>query len=222
LRTNAQQKKNLAPALAIIHDFESKKNHGDGLRVLIHIFSNGGSWTACQLADAYLVSTTSSPSPQQRKHLPMTALILDSTPSLPNPQSSHTAICEALPRRPRALRTLGSLSVWGFIAFTNTFETISGRENLTLNIRRRLNDPSGAFMQGDLKRVYIYSQGDALIPANDVETHAKDAVGLMGEAGKARVQIEDFKTSSHVGHVRTDPVRYWGIVERLWRESVQD
>ncbi|BFZ57391.1 hypothetical protein PYCC9005_004443 [Savitreella phatthalungensis] len=63
-------------------------------------------------------------------------------------------------------------------------------------------------------RTYIYSDGDKLIRSVDVEEHASHA----RSAGHADVRLEKFpSTSQHVVHSRTDPQRYWSIIEKAWR-----
>ncbi len=221
-RTNAQQMKNLEPAIATIRRLRSDKPKGGRLRVLMHVFSNGGAWTVCQLADAYSSATSLSTPGVDVQHelLPISALVLDSTPSLPNPSASHTAICEALPKKPPLLRAIGEAAVWGYISLAQSVDFALGREHLTLNLRRRLNDPQGAFMQDHLRRVYIYSQGDALIPASDVEAHAQDARVVVGEDDGERVKMEDFGKTRHVSHMLGDPERYWRVVDDIWSRSV--
>ena len=221
-RTNAQQMKNFEPAIATIRHLRAKKPTGEKLRVLLHVFSSGGAWTVCQLADAYSSAVSLSlPSVDLKPELlPISALILDSTPSLPNPAASHTAICQNLPKEPPLLRAIGEAAVWGYISLARTFDFALGREHLTLNLRRRLNDPEGAFMQDRLRRVYIYSQGDALIPASDVEAHAEDARAVIGEDGAERVKMEDFGKTRHVSHIVGDPERYWRVVDDIWSWSI--
>ena len=96
-------------------------------------------------------------------------------------------------------------------------ETIGGGEDIAISLRRRLNDPEGAFTKGALKRLYIYSAADKLIPAEDVEAHGREAIGIIGQH---RVQMEDFVSSRHVGHVMLDEKRYWSLVEQLWRDTM--
>ncbi|KIV87861.1 hypothetical protein PV11_03379 [Exophiala sideris] len=209
-RTERQQVKNLEPAVSAMRQLVDQKRPNKP-RVLVHIFSNGGSYTACQLADAYLDAL-----PGKDELLPISALILDSTPSLPSAQRAHTAICESLPKSGPG-RFVGSAAVWGYIGLAKAIEAVIGKEDITTSLRRRLNDPNGAFTQGTLKRMYIYSQADELIPASDVEAHARAASSTIGWF---RVQLEDFVSSRHVGHVMSDGPRYWILVGNLWKESV--
>jgi hypothetical protein len=206
-RSKATLARNVQPAVSVIKEvIEAKQTEGP--RILLHIFSNGGSFSAINLTDSYRASTG--------EHLPISALILDSTPSLPNASRAHEAISESLPRS-GALRVLGQGALWAYIGVGMAVDTIFGIENLTLWLRRKLNDPEGAFMRGDLKRVYIYSKADRVVLWTDVEAHAKDAEDIIGSE---RVWLEDFVTSRHVGHVIADGPRYWSIVESIWKETV--
>jgi hypothetical protein len=208
-RPVSQQVKNIQPAVSVVRKFVAERGQ-DRIRVLLHIFSNGGSYSAIRLADTYQAS-----SPSGNELLPISALILDSTPSLPDFKTAHAAISESLPRS-GFLRFLGQGVIWAFLGTTYAMDHIFGTENVTLWVRRNLNEPQGAFMQGRVKRVYIYSNSDALIPAAEVETHAADAAEKIGED---RVQSENFGASKHVGHVILDAERYWRIVEGLWKET---
>ncbi|KAL2429650.1 hypothetical protein ABEF95_008692 [Exophiala dermatitidis] len=201
------QLRNLAPAVETVRSLVEKRKP-DRLRVLVHIFSNGGSYTACQFADAYRNTTG--------KLLPVSALVLDSTPSFPNIVRTHQAFSEYLPKPPPVYALL-SAALWAYIGLGNLVGKLAGSEDITMSLRRRLNDPNGAFTQGKVKRVYIYSQADKLIPAADVEAHAKEAMAVIGPD---RVKLEDFVTSRHVAHVVLDEKRYWTIVENLWQETV--
>lgn len=226
VRTKAEQLRNIEPAVATIRDLSVAKaavgfSTGSSLTVLMHVFSNGGAWTACSLADAYTKTTSC--------RLPITTLILDSTPSLPNLQAAHKAICEIIPKTASpAVRTLGSAFVWGYIRVARAVDSVLGIEDPTLRLRRRFNDPEGPFMAEGVKvRVYIYSQGDQLIPAADVESHMSEASLLLdGSETKTRqnrVRAEDFGPNSrHVGHMMSDTKRYWDVVETAWRDSVVD
>lgn len=205
-RSKATLARNLEPALSVINQM-AEIHRPDHPRILLHIFSNGGSFSAINLTDSYRAATGG--------HLPISALILDSTPSLPDARRAHEAISESFPKS-GVFRVMGQGALWAYIGVGKVVDTVLGIENLTLWLRRKLNDPQGAFMQGNLKRVYIYSQADKLVPAVDVEAHARDAKAIIGSD---RVQLEDFVTSRHVGHVLLDGPRYWNIVEDFWMES---
>ncbi|KIW64475.1 hypothetical protein PV04_09405 [Phialophora macrospora] len=253
-RAHATQMRNLEPAVRVIRTLCSSSSSQESKprpKVLMHVFSNGGAWTACQLADAYKYSVKQPKQQHQEEEeevqevqeehpiLPIDALILDSTPSLPDPRASHAAICEALPSATTypLTRKAGELAVWWYLAVASRVDALAGREHVTLNIRRRLNDPDGAFMQPGLRRVYIYGDGDALIPAADVESHAEEAKASRiiarekmedkdandsSNGNATGIWLENFGQTRHVGHMMADPDRYWGLVEKVWRGSYED
>ncbi|KEF53473.1 uncharacterized protein A1O9_10448 [Exophiala aquamarina CBS 119918] len=206
-RSKSTLAENVQPAVLVIKDIvEAKRTESP--RILVHLFSNGGAFSAINLTTSYHTS--------MGEHVPISALILDSTPSLPDPRRAHEAISESLPRS-GPFRLLGQAALWAYIGGGITIDSIFRTENVTLWLRRMLNDPQGAFMQGDLKRVYIYSKADRLVPWADVEAHARDAEAIIGPA---RVQLEDFITSRHVGHILVDGPRYWNIVVDFWKETM--
>ncbi|KIX08749.1 uncharacterized protein Z518_03406 [Rhinocladiella mackenziei CBS 650.93] len=208
-RTVRQQVQNMEPAVSVVQRHVKTKQSSQS-KVLLHIFSNGGSYTACLLADTYLSSSN--------QLLPIAALVFDSTPSLPSAARSHTAICEALPKSIPA-RAIGSAAVWAYLGIGYVLDKVGGKENIIMTLRRKLNHPQGAFMQRYLNRLYIYSQADPLIPAEDVEQHAREAAAVIGNG---RVEMADFVSSRHVGHVMLDERRYWNVIETLWNKSLEN
>ena len=65
-------------------------------------------------------------------------------------------------------------------------------------------------------RRYIYSAQDVMVSAHAVERHAAESRA----SGSTNVRLEKFEGSPHVAHFRTDPQRYWTIVQDTWQESV--
>ena len=63
-------------------------------------------------------------------------------------------------------------------------------------------------------RLYIYSSSDKITLHPAIEAHIAQAK----QAG-LNVMAEKFEGSSHVGHMRKDPERYWEAVKRLWRAA---
>ncbi|OAA57958.1 hypothetical protein SPI_06843 [Niveomyces insectorum RCEF 264] len=73
------------------------------------------------------------------------------------------------------------------------------------------NDPDGGNRR-EVRRAYLYSPGDALIPVADVEAHAAEA----RTHGFAVARMASFPNSSHVAHMRADGPRYWRTVREVW------
>lgn len=77
--------------------------------------------------------------------------------------------------------------------------------------RKLINDTSlvqAANPKGVPTRCYIYSDADELVDWHDVEKHASDS-----EVSGWAVHRELFQGTPHVGHMRAEPDRYWGIVK---------
>jgi hypothetical protein len=77
--------------------------------------------------------------------------------------------------------------------------------------REVLNDTSlvrAANPEGKLSRCYVYSDADDLVSWKDTESHASEA-----ERKGWVVRRELYRGSAHVGHMRAEPERYWGIVK---------
>ncbi len=64
----------------------------------------------------------------------------------------------------------------------------------------------------EVRRAYLYSRGDKIIPAEDVEEHAAEAT----RNGFTVASMAEFPGSAHVAHLRTDPARYWLTVRDAW------
>lgn len=217
-RPNSWQMDDLKAAISVIQKLESGQDAA--LRVLMHVFSNGGSFTACQLADAYSIYALSS---QRSGHLPISGLVIDSAPSIPTMSTGYAAMSQGLPSSlPGPVRAAAGLALYtSFLAFSSVSK-LMGSEGVITGMRRRLNDLEGAFMQGRSKRIYIYSQTDKMVPYQHVEKHAYEAKeffnSLADGLGDELIRLERFEGSKHVAHVVVDPQRYWNIIKALWLE----
>ena len=173
-------------------------------KVLLHVFSNGGSNTAVQLASAWR-QTHSSP-------LPVRAIVLDSAPGSSSLHLAAKAITSSFPSQQRWWVTIFVyLFVLPLVALPAFFP--SGQGYLIDFLRARLNDP--AFFPKRAGRVYMASSGDGLVLMGDVEAHCKAA----REAGYDGAEVVRFRGSGHVAHVREDGGRYWGGVWGVWERG---
>jgi hypothetical protein len=60
------------------------------------------------------------------------------------------------------------------------------------------------------RRLYLYSEADSLIGANEVREHAAEC------ASKGRdVETVNFQVSGHVRHAIVNPERYWDAVTKM-------
>lgn len=174
-------------------------------RVLVHIFSNGGSYRFCNLAARYLL-TTDTP-------IPIRALIIDSAPSPCSPRSEADAVTRGLgltgPIRllsfAMSLVALSLQWIWTFITWQN--EPFSWA-------RKVLNDP--AVVNHDSARVYIYSREDQIVDWRGVEAHAEEA-----QRQGFKVESERFEGSQHVNHAKAEPERYWSVIKTTWNSAVE-
>jgi hypothetical protein len=200
---NSQRKQHrLAPAVSRISSLEYLRDGGNTAGILLHVFSEGGSNKACELAEAYFITT--------RTRLPVAALCFDSTPGHPRYLRLCNALNKSLPPIP-VLRHTGLLfgsAVLGVLWISYKF--VKGAENNVITrTRRRLLDPE----QWDLEapRCYLYSRDDTLIAWQDVREHAE-------ESTQQGVPVREvvFQESGHVGHARAEPNRYWSAVTATW------
>jgi hypothetical protein len=194
------QRKRMLPVVRIIESLPPHKNDPIMKKILLHIFSNGGSNSAVQLASAWR-QTHSTP-------LPISAMVLDSAPGSSSLGLAAKAITSSFPSQHRWWVTIAVyLFVLPLVALP---AFVPGGGGFLIDVlRERLNDP--VFFPRGAARVYLCSEGDGLVLMRDVEAHAEGAEEAGFEA-----QVVRFGESGHVGHVREDGGRYWGSVWGLW------
>ncbi|KGO46792.1 Protein of unknown function DUF829, TMEM53 [Penicillium expansum] len=196
-RLGAQARKaRVAPAVEAMRGLVTPENP-----VFVHFFSNGGMSSTTHLLQAWK-DATGTP-------LPMSAMILDSAPGSPSLRADFKAFSFALPRM-WILWLLGKFLLFALLVLFKLIHSSSVFPDPTSLARKLINDNSlvqAANLDGTLSRCYIYSDTDDLVNWRDVESHAVDA-----EAEGWVVRREVFKNSPHVGHMRAEPDRYWGIV----------
>jgi hypothetical protein len=178
---------------------------GTAQQILMHVFSEGGSNKACELAEAYL---------GEHSRLPVSALILDSTPGKPR----FRCLCNAASRSlsPIPCFKIASLPlcyvmvgiIWLVYCGIKGFE-----KNIISMTRERLLDPKVWDLEAP--RCYIYSTKDDLIDHRDIETHA-----TASEKCHIPVTRQKFKTSGHVMHAKSNNVAYWSVVWNTWRSHI--
>jgi hypothetical protein len=192
-RSATYHARDLSPAMSII---QNTTQENPGSSVLLHIFSNGGTHHACQLAKLYRQKYATP--------LPVTGMILDSAPGRATYKRSIAAMSFGLPRftlfRLVGLAFLHILCIGMWIR-----HHILRLENFMARTRRELNDSTLFPVQA--KRAYLYSEGDAMVGWRDVEFSGKDAKEKGWD-----VRMEKFEGSKHVGHMVVDPGRDWGAV----------
>jgi hypothetical protein len=159
----------LRPAVDLIASLQYLSALGNDAGMLMHVFSEGGSNKACELAEAYHTVTS--------KMLPVSALYLDSTPGHPRYLRLFNAINKSMPQVliPRHAGLLFGSAVLG--AIWVTYVGIKGYHNnvITRARRRVLGD---RYFDLNAPRCYMYLKGDALIAWQDVQEHATNSAQM--------------------------------------------
>ncbi|KAJ5178784.1 hypothetical protein N7492_001994 [Penicillium capsulatum] len=190
------QRTRVAPALEALRASATPENP-----VLLHLFSNGGLSSTTHLLQTYRQATGSA--------LPVSSMIVDSAPGTASIKGAIKAFSFALPQM-WILRLVSKSFLWMSLILLKVLHTISRSPDPITRARKMINDTSlvrAVNAKGLPSRCYIYSDTDDLVDWHDVERHASDS-----EACGWAVRRERFQGSPHVGHMRTAPVRYWGIV----------
>lgn len=177
-------------------------------RILAHAFSNSGGLnleaTWCVWKQVFGSTTP----------LPLTALILDSTPGGLTYKTEFsrwtTGVSLGMAALPSPLR-------WAIAAIIVTclmvVPQVLGIEVMATRGPRELNSPRNIPLKS--ARLYVYSSTDQLIYWKDVETHAEEA----RKKGYTNIILERFDGSSHVSHLKLDPSRYWNAVWSVWNAA---
>lgn len=191
------------PVRALLADTKS----GNG-RLLIHVFSNGGGFNLANMSKTY-ERIAGVP-------LPARAVIFDSLPGGDKFTNEFgrwvNAIAFALPSNP-VIRWPGRVLVALMVIALFGIPSVFGIENGATKARRELNDEK--FLNAKAKRLYLYSEADALIGAKEVREYAVESAAKGWD-----VKTIDFRTSGHVRHAIVFPEKYWEAVVQTWKSSV--
>lgn len=184
----------IAPILEILYTLPPDA------KVLLHTFSNGGSWTSTLIARKYRE--------KMGKALAPTVVILDSAPSRITYEATVKAFAVTLPKHP-TIKTIGIGFLHLFYWLYMFAYFVSRQPDLIEKTRQDLNNMT--LMDIDTPRLYIYSEADDLVAWQHVEEHIEEArkLGFV-------VDSEKFDVSAHCGHLMRDEKRYWIAVQRLW------
>ncbi|ETS77854.1 hypothetical protein PFICI_09916 [Pestalotiopsis fici W106-1] len=180
-------------------------------RVLVHAMSNTGGMNYASTLHAY-----SSLNPE--KALPHVLSIFDSTPGSPllrsniGPWSRAMAI-GAASWFPGPLVIPQFISAL-FLLVSHGILWLRGIPSPAVFSCKIINDPE--FESVKTPRIHLYGTGDDIIPWEAVEDHAASAKQIGYQ-----VDLERFENSPHVGHMRTDPEKYWSAVKEAWLNAVE-
>lgn len=184
----------VAPVLDILYSLPSD------VRFLVHSFSNGGALTTSLIAREFVAKTG--------RQLPVTALVLDSSPGKATHQGAIRALAVGLPKF-FIFRWLIVIAISIYYWMTKFLYWITLRIDMLKKTREELN--TSALFRLEAPRLYIYSVKDYIVAWQEIEEH-------VGEAKKSgyRVDTEKFSDTAHAGHLKGNDERYWGCVKRVW------
>jgi hypothetical protein len=195
-RTRQSYKDKLRPAVRVIREAAVAR---ETPKILLHLFSNGGANLATSLAYFYRQKFDTP--------FPVSSMVLDSAPGVATYQRSIAAMSVGLPQF-ILFRLIGYIIMHMMCAAMWIGHHIFKQENAVSLIRRQLVDPT--LFTISAPRVYIYSKTDKMVGWKDVEYNAH----LAKQAGY-KVRTELYESSTHVGHLRDDPERYWNAVRGI-------
>jgi hypothetical protein len=199
IRSQPQREEGFQELLAACADADNENG------ILVHVFSNSGSYRFANLATRYRLTT--------RKPLPIRAMVIDSAPCFSSVVDKANALTKGFslsgPTQFFANVILSMvLSVsWAWTLLTWQHEPMQRTEEVLINPK---------IVRRAASRVYIYSKEDRIVHWKGIENSAKEA-----DKHGYTVRLERFQGSQHVMHARQDPARYWSIVEGLWDEAVR-
>lgn len=192
--SEAAKSKRVEPVLEILRGLS------EGTKVLVHLFSNGGALTSARIATAYKKRTG--------RVLPMSALVLDSSPGRATYERTVRAFAVGLPKN-WILRFLGTMMFRFVFGLYILSYWVLRRSDLVDEMRRTLNDKT--IFDEDAPRMYIYSVADPMVDWRLVEEHSEQAKDLGYS-----IDLEKYLESGHCGHLIIDVDRYWKTIQRLW------
>lgn len=175
-------------------------------RIVIHTFSNGGSFQLMNFS-RMLAKVLPEHTPGQ------IALVFDSLPGYAT--LSETIVAVSASTLPSPMRSVLVALVTLIFACFIVIDTIRGKKSWIQDVRATLNDPNLLpWTTKNTPRLYLYSDGDKMISTDAVEEHMAGAK----EQG-LRVSAHKFKGSPHVSHARMYTESYWAEVKSIWNET---
>lgn len=145
---------------------------------------------------------------------PQCAIVIDSSPGGEGLQKAIHAFTAPIPSP--FTRILVTIFIATMFLYGLAMNKIFGTKSVVQTLKAELSNPRLLpWTSQQTPRLYVYSQKDDMVPWDEVQEHVEEekVLGL-------NIRTEAFKDSPHVAHARTDPVRYWGAVKRLWDDAV--
>ncbi|KAF8639269.1 hypothetical protein AX16_010341 [Volvariella volvacea WC 439] len=208
----------LEPLLEIIKSVGKSTSNGnpsEAGNILIHTFSNGGSFQLANLNKLF-----ASRWPTLQIQITSSAIIFDSCPGDGGLSSAKRAF-GALVRNPILRQFIYvAMTLVHYIGYLLSLIGLLPKATPLQRLMERLNTPSDGtpavipWMTKATPRLYLYSKKDHLVPWTDIERHAAQAEGVRGFK---HVTLRRFEDSPHVAHARSYPDEYWGAVQQHWK-----
>jgi Eukaryotic protein of unknown function (DUF829) len=180
-------------------------------KILLHMFSNGGTNSATQFL-IVLEKRLGSP-------LPVTGLLFDSCPANGTYWKSHNAMALSLRPKDTVSRIMGAIVVHCILIVLYTWIACGNDNPATLMRRTLLSEEmlTGASSGGDEvkgRACYLFSEADEQVDWMDIKDHAEEA-----RRKGWRVQEVAFEGSGHCAHFSKDSERYAEAMRGLWLDS---
>ncbi|KAJ6544358.1 hypothetical protein B0H19DRAFT_1267637 [Mycena capillaripes] len=182
-------------------------------RMLIHVFSGGGSFQLLWLA----LALKSKPPP---KGAPLTCLVIDSAPGSYHHANYQGVLTYYLSGREyvSGLKRLVGVVLVSFIYIgLKTTWIITGHPTMHAFICEGLANPQiFPWTNSGTSRLYLYSDADQTSFVGDVKAH----IAAAKQKG-LNIREEYFLGSPHVQHSRVYPERYWAAIRSIWDDTVR-
>lgn len=192
--THAANLNRIAPVLEVLYTLPPNA------KFLLHFFSNGGAFTSTLIARTYRE--------KMGRALPVTAVVMDSSPGRATYEATVRAFAVALPKN-ILVRLIGVLVLRIFYGLYQMVYWLKGQDDMVEQARKQLN--SKDLFDVDAPRVYIYSTADDMVDWRFVEEHGEEAKKLG-----YTIDREKYIETGHAGHMLVDEKRYWTTIQRLW------
>lgn len=171
------------------------------LKVLLHIFSNGGMNSVTHLLHI-LRSRVDEP-------LALTGMLFDSCPGKGTSYwQSFDAIVLSFPKN-IVWRFLGAMATHLFLILVTVYKACGNENPATIWRRTPLEENSPA--RG---ACYLFSKEDRMIAWTDIEQHAEEA-----RRKGWRIREVLFEGSGHCAHLKKDRRRYVDTVNSVWKDD---
>jgi hypothetical protein len=170
-------------------------------RLLVHLFSNGGSLSFSDISEIYKQGTG--------HVLSAKAIIFDSCPGRPTPTEGWAAMSVGFPKGilwyPAAISIFLILGVIAIGRYGLGIPTFLDR------VFSKLNDCE--LVDRRAKRLYVWSDADKIVAARDCREHAR-----LAKLEGVKVETLEETETAHMTALVKDGKRYWSTIEKFWKD----